>query len=192
MPLALMGERTGGLHPYQFTQFFYPFRSRKPSAQIAPRCFSSLRVSRASTPAERRPFNRNASAASHASSPFNAISPSARSGRTVEHNQNNFLANLEARAMIPRSSAAGPWWGWRACARRRWSWGKLQSHGAERVDSIRLRSIRALPGARQDRETVTAASRREWRRKSLERLDSRPETAPSLLRVTSRKSGVRI
>src|SRR5271157_5790469 len=100
--------------------------------------------------------------------------------------------------------------------------GKLKSHGAECIDSIRSRSIRADPGGTGragnhdggessgdsggvpapgswtlaldspgggERSAGDSRMRvaRKWRRKSLERLDSRPEMAPRLGHARTRR-----
>ena len=110
----------------------------------------------------------------------------------------------------------GRWPESRACATRRWSWGKLQRVALKALTAFGRGSIRAVlaggpvrkprrrrifrdsrPGAvsapgqssctltrsgsdqRGDARTQVA---RKWRRKSLERLDSRPKMAPRLAR----------
>jgi hypothetical protein len=98
----------------------------------------------------------------------------------VEHNENNFLAESESRAMIAIVGRSVPRRDGGTCATRRWSRAKIAERGAERIDGIRSPSIRAGPDA-AGREAATPAH--VQRRQSFSR-ESPDGWAPALQRLS--------
>ena len=72
--------------------------------------------------------------------------PSDWPSTVLEHNKNNFLANNETRVMIGKLSADWSFVEVAGLPRRGDGTGEIAERGAERVDSIGSRSIRAGPG----------------------------------------------